>query len=294
MTTNRTILALYPHPDDEVLGPGGALACYAAAGATVILVTATRGEAGEIQRPGTATPETLAEVRQQELICSATSLGIDEVILLNYRDSGMAGSPENEDPRAYINIPEEVVVERLVGIIRALQPQILLTFEPYGAYGHPDHIAMNRHTLAALHAAADPERYPDQGEPWQVERLFYPILPTSLIREIETRVAARGGDTSGYEELIQGREQSESWEGEKVHAILDVSACIEQKWEAWHCHQTQFGPDSRFRRLPEEEMKELLSREYFTLAYPAPPPAAEVEPLSDLFQPLPSPQDGSA
>lgn len=287
MTQRHAILAIYAHPDDEILGPGGSLARYAALGAHVTLVTATRGEAGEIQRPGTATPETLPEVRQQELMCSAAALGINEVILLNYRDSGMAGSEENKHPRAFINIPAEVVVGRLVGLIRDLRPQVILTFEPYGGYGHPDHIAVNRHTVVAFHAAADPERYPDQGDPWQAERLFYPILPSTLIRDIKARVAAHGGDTSGYDELIAGRKQSEEWTGEQIHAIVDVAAYVDQKWDAWHCHQTQFGPNSRFRRLPDAEMKEVLSREYFTLAYPEPPTTVSHRPLDGLFDPLP-------
>jgi len=293
MTQRHAILAIYAHPDDEILGPGGSLARYAALGTHVTLVTATRGEAGEIQQPGTATPETLPEVRQQELMCAAAALGIDEVILLNYRDSGMAGTPENEHPRAFINIPDEVVVGRLVGIIRDYRPQVILTFEPYGGYGHPDHIVVNRHTVAAFHAAADPERFPDRGEPWQPERLFYPILPASLLHDIKERVAAHGGDTSGYDELIEGREQSDEWEGDQVHAIVDVSAHVDQKWRAWHCHQTQFGPNSRFRRLPDDEMKELLSREYFTLAYPEPPAPVIIHPLAGLFDPIPG-RDRSA
>lgn len=287
MTDRKAILALYAHPDDEILGPGGTLACYAAAGAEVVLVTATRGEAGEIQRPGTATPETLAEVRQQELMCSAANLGISEVILLNYRDSGMAGTPENEHARALINIPAEIVIGRLVSFIRRLRPQVLLTFEPYGGYGHPDHIMMNRHTVAALHAAADPDRYPDQGEPWQAERLYYPVLPTFVIREIKERVAARGGDTSGYDELIEGRAESDNWNGDQIHAIIDISKHVDAKWAAWNCHQTQFGPNSRFRRLPDKEMKEILSREYFTLAYPSRASTLQ-EPLNGLFEPLPA------
>ena len=291
MTQRRSLLAIYAHPDDEILGPGGTLARYAALGADVALVTATRGEAGEIQRAGTATPATLAEVRQQELICSAAELGIKEVIILNYRDSGMAGSADNEHPRAFVNVPAEVVVGRLVRIIRQLRPQVLLTFEPYGAYGHPDHIAVSRHTIAAFHAAGDPQRYPEQGEPWQPERLFYPILPASLIREIKARVAARGGDTSGYDEIVEGREQSEVWEGDEIHAILDVGEYVDRKWAAWECHQTQFGPNSRFRRLPEDEMKELLSREYFTLAIPEPPAAVVNHPLDGLFDALPGAEE---
>ena len=250
------------------------------------LISATRGEAGEIQRPGTATAETLPQVRQQELFCSAAELGVAEAIILNYRDSGMGGSPDNEHPRALINIPDEVVVARLVGLIRRLRPQVVLTFEPYGGYGHPDHVAIHRHTVAAFHAAGDPDRFPDQGKLWQPDRLFFPLIPSMLFREIKARVAARGGNVDGYDEIVEGRRQSDLWQGDRIHAIVDISDHIEQKWSAWHCHQTQFGPNSRFRRLPDAEMKEILSQEYFTLAYPAAPASLTDRPLADLFQPL--------
>lgn len=284
MTKQRTLLAVYAHPDDEILGPGGTLARTAAEGARVILVVATRGEAGEIQRPGTATPATLPQVRTEELHCSARALGVSEVIFLGYRDSGMAGSADNDHPHAYINAPAAEVVARLVGIIRRERPQVILTFEPYGGYGHPDHIAVNRHTVAAFHAAGEAGAYRDQGSPWQPSRLFYPLLPASLIREMKERVAATGGDTSGYDDLIAERaSHEEAWPEDAIHAIVDVSAYVDQKWEAWHCHQTQFGPNSRFRRLPAAEMKELLSTEYFGLAYAEAPPSIQ---LTHLFQGL--------
>ncbi len=279
MSHPPTLLGIYAHPDDEILGPGGALARYAASGARVGLVIATRGEAGEIARPGTATPETLPQVREQEMRCSARALGIHDLIFLGYRDSGMAGTPENDHPDALVNAPDAEAAGRLVAIIRRLRPHVVLTFEPYGGYGHPDHIAINRHTLAALRAAADPRQYPGAGEPWRVARLFYPLLPDELILEMKARVAAAGGDISGYDELVDGR-RAAGVPNYEAHAVLDVSAFNEQKWAAWNCHQTQFGPNSRFRRLPDSEMQELLSREYFNLAQPEPEPGLR---LDDLF-----------
>lgn len=284
MTQQPTLLGIYAHPDDEILGPGGTLARYAATGTHVGLVIATRGEAGEIVRPGIATPETLPQVREQEMRCSANALGVHDLIFLDYRDSGMAGTPENEHPDALVKAPSDDVVRRLVAIIRRLRPQVVLTFEPYGGYGHPDHIAVNRHTRTAIAAAADPLQYQDEGDAWQVARLFYPLLPDELILEMKARVAAAGGDISGYDELVEGRRGTGIPDYE-VHAVLDVREFIEQKWAAWNCHQTQFGPNSRFRRLPDSEMKELLSREYFNLAYPEPPPG---ERLRDLFDRLPA------
>ncbi len=279
MAQRPTLLGIYAHPDDEVLGPGGTLARYAAAGARVALVIATRGEAGEIARPGVATPETLPQVREQEMRCSAAALGVSDLIFLDYRDSGMAGSPDNKHPAALVNAPASDVVSQLAAIIRRLQPQVVLTFEPYGGYGHPDHIAIHHHTVAAYHAAGDGQQYPEAGPPWQPGRLFYPLLPDSVFLEMKERVAAHGGEIDGYDELLQARLEAGVPDYD-FHAVLDVGDYIQQKWAAWDCHQSQFGPDSRFRRLPDAEMQQILSREYFHLAYPA---AGADTRLADLF-----------
>lgn len=283
-TQQRTLLGLYAHPDDEILGPGGTLAFYAQQGARVSLVVATRGEAGEIQRPGTATPETLPQVREHETRCSADALGISDLIFLGYRDSGMAGTVDNDHPDAFSNAPAEEVVCRLVAVIRRLRPDIILTFDPHGGYGHPDHVAIHRHAVAAFDAAGDPSRFPEQGDPWRPRRLFYSVLPTALFRQMKERVAARGGDLDGFDELIERRQKQQGdWPDAYINAVVDVSDAIEAKWAAWHCHRTQFGPTSRFRRLPEDEMKRLLRSEYFILGRPTPPPDLH---LTDLFQPL--------
>ena len=279
---SSALLAIYAHPDDEVLGAGGTLAMAAGRGAHVAIVIATRGEAGEIQRPGTATPETLPQVREEEMRCSARALGADELIFLDYRDSGMEGTEDNQHPDALINARPEDVVGQLARIIRRLQPDVVLTFEPYGGYGHPDHRAINRFTLVAMKAAADPARFPSEGDVWDVPRLFYHLLPRSLFREIRDRVAARGGETRDYDDMLQ-QARPEAWPEDQIHAVVDVSGYLDQKWAAWNCHRTQFGPNSRFRRLPDEEMKELLSTEHFALARPAPNANTR---LDDLFAPL--------
>ena len=124
------LLACFAHPDDEAFPVGGALAAHAARGVTVGLVTATLGEEGEIRQQGLASRESLGEVRRGELARSAKTLGIAEPVVLDYRDSGMAGTPSNQHPGAYINVPDEAVVERLVEQIRIFRPQVVLTFEP--------------------------------------------------------------------------------------------------------------------------------------------------------------------
>lgn len=278
MMTQKTLLAFYAHPDDEVLGVGGALAKYAAEGVHIELVCATRGEAGEIADPALATPETLPAVREAELRCSARTLGIKEVTFLDFRDSGMAETAENQHPHAFINAPDEAVIPQLVQIIRRTQPQVIVTFEPYGGYGHPDHLAIHRYTHVAITAAADPHYHPELGAPWSTSRLFYPILLTSFFIEMKTLMQARNMDTSMFDRIEES--MTERWPDELVHCVMDISGTVEAKWAAFHCHRTQFGPDNLFRRLPEEEMKTLLSREYFALAIPQPEAGLM---LDDLF-----------
>ncbi len=280
----QRLLALYAHPDDESFGIGGTLARYAAQGVSVTLVCATRGEAGQIADPSLATPETLGAVREQELRCACRELGVEQLIFLDYRDSGMAGSPDNQHPRAFMNAPAEEVVPRLVGIIRKVQPDVVVTFEPNGGYGHPDHKAIHRHGVAAFHAAGDPARYPEQGAPFQPGRLFYSSLARSFFLELLRRMEARGIDPGEFGERILRGEVG--WPDENVDTFIDVSAFVERKWAALHCHATQFGPTNMFRRLPPEEIFPLLGREFFALAWPALGPGLQ---LNDLFAPLPAP-----
>jgi len=275
----KSLLAIFAHPDDEAFSTGGSLACYACEGIRVDLVCATRGEAGEISDPSLATTETLGEVREDELRCAAETMGVQELVFLGYRDSGMAGSPENKDPRAFINANSDEVVERLVRIIRWLRPHVIVTFEPNGGYGHPDHIAIHKHTVEAFHAAANPELFPQAGDAWRVERLFYTAIPRSFFVEMRKRMLAHGVDTSDLDNF--GSDSDGGWPDELVHVTLDVSGTVAQKWEALQCHRTQFGPGNLFRRLPEPEVKQLMSREYFSLAYPEPEPGLR---LSSLFE----------
>jgi len=277
---NKSILAVFAHPDDEAFGTGGTLACYAAAGADVYLVCATRGEAGEISDPSFATPETLGEVREGELRCAAETVGIKELIFLDYRDSGMAGTPENDHPDAFINAPGDEVVPRLVGIIRRLRPDIVVTFEPDGGYGHPDHIAIHQHTVAAFHSAGNPEELPELGPVWQAKRLFYTSIPRSFFLEMRKQMEELGMDTSDFERFD---DPNVGWPDELVNVSIDVTDSVDEKWGALECHRTQFGPANLFRRLPDERVKKLMSVEHFALAWPEPKAG---EKFFDLFDGL--------
>src|SRR5437868_4602609 len=182
MSTKR-LLGVFAHPDDEGT-MSGALLQYSTLGVETGLVCATRGEVGEIANPALATPENLAEVREEEMRAAAEALGVPNLWFLDYRDSGMAGTPENEDPRAFVRASAAEVVGKLVAIIRQFRPQVLVTFDESGAYGHPDHIAIYRHTTSAFHAAADAVQYPELGPPHSVSKLYYSSFPRSAMRAI--------------------------------------------------------------------------------------------------------------
>jgi LmbE family N-acetylglucosaminyl deacetylase len=274
----KRILGLYAHPDDEILGSGGTMARYAAAGARVETVCATRGEAGEIADALLATPENLSSVREQEMLCSAQALGIQKVHFLDHRDSGMDGTADNERPDAFINIPADVVVGQLVQIIRQLRPQVLVTFEPFGGYGHPDHIAIHHHTRSAYSAAADATYRPDLGPVWQTARLFYVVVPMSFFERLISRMKELGLNTDFAARFEERREKG--WPEGKISCVMDVQQSVEAKWQAYKCHPTQFGADGLFSRLPEAEMKALLQHEYFYLAAPE---QADLQ-LTDLFE----------
>jgi LmbE family N-acetylglucosaminyl deacetylase len=276
--TGRTILGLFAHPDDETFGSGAAFAKETAAGARLVLAYTTRGEVGEISDPTLATPETLGAVREQEMRCAAAALGAEEPVFLGYRDSGMAGTAENADPRAYVNAPASFVIRQLVALIRAVRPQVIVTFDPTGAYGHPDHIAIHQHALAALPAAADPGYAPEAGAPWQAKRLCYIAVLRSSLRAMRDALADSGEDVAEFDELIAS---GAGLEDDQVHIAVEAAGFVSAKMAAFECHRTQFGGDDPFARLPQEVMTRLLSTDYFAIGWPEPPPGTLLAGLFD-------------
>lgn len=273
----QKIVAFYAHPDDETFSIGGTVTHFAREGVPSVLVCTTRGEAGQTSDPSLATPETLAAVREEELRCAARTMGLDELILLDYRDSGMAGTPENENPRAFINADADEVVGQLVAVLRQHQPSVVVTFGPDGGYGHPDHIAIHHWTLDAVAAAADPTRYPESGEPWSVARLFYSVIPRSFFRTMGESLRAQGIDTSEWEQFAES-----GWPDDAVDLALELPHVSDTKLCALRCHRTQFGADNPFNQVGEDALRQMLSTEYFVLAQPA---LREGETVDGLFPP---------
>jgi len=258
------LMAVHAHPDDEVFLSGGILARCAAQGARTVLVTCTDGAVGEILDPEAATPENLAEVRERELRAACAILGVRDLYLLGYRDSGMVGTPDNDDPRSFNQADLDEAIGRLVAIVRKTRPQVMVTYTEDGGYGHPDHIRAHQIAVAAYDAAADPLRYPEQGlEPWAPAKLYYGIW---------TR--------SGYQRFLQVLKEEglpPPWEPEEgdsdagapdemVTAEVDVAAYVPVKQRALAAHRTQIARDSPFLRLATEKLRAAMPSEQFALA----------------------------
>lgn len=234
------VLFIFAHPDDETFGCGGLLALLRDQGATTSYVVATRGEAGEIRVPGLATPATLGAVRERELRRALDLLGVNELRLLGYRDSGMAGTAPNDDPRAFIQADRDEVVAHLVGHIRELRPSTVVTFGPDGIYGHPDHILISELTIQALDEAADPDRHPGLGEPWTVPSLFFTAIPRERV------IAHAAHESSPFHAMpADVLATFGSPEAEITHRF-DLHDYLATKRNAMLCHRTQIAPGGAF------------------------------------------------
>jgi N-acetyl-1-D-myo-inositol-2-amino-2-deoxy-alpha-D-glucopyranoside deacetylase len=277
----RRLLAVHAHPDDECISTGGILARYAAEGARVCLVTCTNGEEGEVA-PEAGDPEALrrrlAEVRLAELRQACRELGVSDLRLLGYRDSGMEGAPANAHPEAFVNQPLEEVVPRLVAVIREVRPQVLVTYNELGFYGHPDHVQAHRVALAAVREAADPRAWPGAGEPWRVQKVYYTAVPKSRLRAARDVLGdpVREGEPVSEEEV-----ERIGTDDELVTTAVDVSAYVEAKVRALRAHVTQLGTTSWFLSLPDQVRQAVLGVEHFVLATAQAPRPEGLE--TDLF-----------
>ena len=263
--SNLRVLAVFAHPDDEGFGCGGTLAMLIARGASVTLVCATNGDVGEISDPSLATPETLAQVRQEELRNAMRITGVPDVRFLGYRDSGMAGTEDNNHPDALYQAQPESVINRLVDTISEVSPGVVLTHDPTGGYGHPDHVTVYDLTTRAFHQAAATHNPPSGKEGRGDSRLLYYVcFPRSAFRRMWQQMLDAGITPPFASELVDTVGSPD----EEVTTTLNVGAYVDTKIASLECHRTQIDPDGPFSQLPEELMRENMSTEYFTLAYP--------------------------
>ena len=257
------VLTVFAHPDDEGFGSGGVLAMLASGGARVITVCATNGDVGEISDPALATLENLAQVRQGEMSRAMAVTGAAEVRFLGYRDSGMDGTEDNNHPDCLNQAAPEAVVEKIVALIREFRPDVVITHDPTGGYGHPDHIATYRHTEDAFRVASGPE-YSNAGEPWAPGLLYYVCFPRSNFRKIWEKMLELDIKPPFASEILEEVGSPD----DAVTTVVDVSSHVDIKIASLECHKTQIDQDGPFGRLPEDYMREIMGTEYFTLAVP--------------------------
>ena len=266
MTDKQKILAVLAHPDDESFGMGGTLALYAERGVDVHLICATRGEVGEMDEKYMKGFNSIAERREAELRCAAEKLGLADVHILGYRDSGMPGSPDNEHPNALFAQPVEKVAEQVVGYIRDLKPDVVITFDPIGGYRHPDHIAIHKATVLAFENASNAEYAPETGAPFQPRKLYYHTISKGFLKLAVFFLRLFGKDPTKFGKNGDIDIASLAKESFPIHARINIRSTIEKKRAASACHASQGGAQQ------QKGIRALLSRIFeadgFMQAYP--------------------------
>ena len=264
----KRLLACFAHPDDEAFPIGGSLAAHSSRGVNIRLITATSGEEGEVRSPGLAIPDGLGSLRREELSCSVHTLGLQSHHVLGYRDSGMAGTPANNLPEAFINIAQEEIVGILVREIRPFRPQVVLTFEPGGLYGHPDHIAICKHATKAFHTANDASIYPEQLieglEPFQPARLYYSARPQGFRTSMALKLQAAGIDFP----MPTIERANDGIDPDEIHLEVNVSDQLDQKMGSILCHKSQVAPNWPYNQVPRSVAADILGREHYIRAWP--------------------------
>jgi LmbE family N-acetylglucosaminyl deacetylase len=267
------LLVALAHPDDESLITG-TMARYAARGMRVTMLCATRGEVGEIAPGSGATRETLGAVREQELRDACALVGVHDVRFLDHRDSGMEGTPENEDPRSFARADAERVAGEIFKVIEDVRPKVVVTWDQTGGYGHPDHIAMHRHVSAAF----DQKR--ETGSAGAPAALFYMALPIAEFVRVMTEMRARGidvGDPPGDGEAAMSMPRVEA------NCVIDVSEEYDLKRQALRAHKTQLDTFGPLTNMPPDLERSFFGREYFFRAQPRLPEGKQID---DLFADL--------
>ena len=234
------ILFSLAHPDDESFSAAGTIARAVARGTHVTIISATRGERGESAIAGIDSPETLSAVREQELRTAMAVLGVSDVRFLGYWDSGMEGTPANDDPRAFVQVPRAEVVTRLVVQIRGLRPAIVVTFGEDGGYGHPDHVAIHHATVEAVRLAADEDYRPELGEPWRIGALYYTAAPRELLLEYAAR------NDGPFRHLSEAARQRMGTPDAEITTRIHVAPLLATKAAAILAHRSQVPDPSRF------------------------------------------------
>ncbi|MEW6155037.1 MAG: mycothiol conjugate amidase Mca [Actinomycetota bacterium] len=239
------LLTVHAHPDDESSKGAATLARYGAEGVRTVLVCCTGGEEGDILNPAMDRPEVrdrLADVRREELARAAAEIGFHEVVMLGYRDSGMAGAPCNDDPRCFARADFDEAVGRLVEVIRRERPQVVITYpDEQNRYPHPDHLRVHEVTVPAFDAAGDPDAYPEAGPPWQPLKLYYSSWSRARMVAAHDKFLELGLE-SPYSPEWFDRPATD----ERITTKIDISGHYDVRRRALLAHATQIDPTSKF------------------------------------------------
>ena len=281
MARPLTLLTIHAHPDDETITTGGVMARYLAEGLRVVCLTSNLGEHGEIVVPTLDTPENharLAEIRGQELAEALRRLGGVESRLLGYEDSGMMGTPDNEDPASFWQADLDEAIGRTVRIVRELQPDVIVGYNDFGGYGHPDHIRAAQVAKGAFERSGDPTAYPEhlaEGlAPWSPAKLYESVLGFSGRERLMQRVVERGikawwlpDDEASEEQRIETAAFVERMAAASgpVTTRVDVRPHLAAKRAALEAHVTQIDHAGLFLGLTLEDWQELMPDEQFSL-----------------------------
>ena len=281
----RGLLLVHAHPDDESINNGSTMARYAAEGVRVTLVTCTLGEGGEVIPPELAhlaqgRDNTLGEYRIGELAAAMRELGVTDHRFLGgpgrWRDSGMMGVADNDDPSCFWRASVDEAAGLLAGVIREVRPQVLVTYDERGGYGHPDHIQAHRVALRGHELAADPAFGPELGEPWRIAKVYYNRMPRSVIEAALAGTAAEAPfpGTAPVDQIpgvVDDR---------VVTTVLDNAAYAGAKAAAMRAHATQITVAGQHFALSNGLGQPLLATEYYELVRG---PLGPGSPETDLF-----------
>jgi N-acetyl-1-D-myo-inositol-2-amino-2-deoxy-alpha-D-glucopyranoside deacetylase len=254
-------LLVHAHPDDETINNGATMAMYAALGADVTLVTCTRGEEGEVlveehAHKAASNDDLLGEHRVLELADAMKELGIKDFRFLGepsikYRDSGMMGTEPNERPDCFWQADFDTATNQLVKVIDEVKPHVLITYDEFGGYGHPDHIQAHRIAMAA-----------SEKSEWQISKIYWNVMPRSVIQEGIDKMKELGSDFFGAEsadDLPFAKDDS------FVTTLIDGNSYVEQKMAAMRAHATQIAVDGPFFALSNNLGLQVWGHEYYTL-----------------------------
>jgi LmbE family N-acetylglucosaminyl deacetylase len=258
MADNLTLMAVHAHPDDEASSTGGVLARYSAEGVRTVVVTCTNGEFGD--SPGGVKPGTdghdeqeVAEIRLAELRESAKHLGVTDLELLGYHDSGMVEWEYKSRPDAFCNVPLDVVAARIGGLIERYQPQVVVTYDPDGAYQHPDHVHASRAAIEAVTLTGIPAK------------LYLAAMPISKWRELWDALKDSGAEVPDAREfspeMIQQMEDAER----RITTTVDIRPVLARKQAALMAHASQIS-ESWFSQIPPEIGERVFGEESFIRA----------------------------